>query len=127
MEKVFSGKTGNTAFRILEDLIWDNLNLNLGLSKSEAQTSVSVSIGSALSKLSEFLMAEESWGKAKRYRLSIRGICLLPVFALLIKQLSVDKSLFQSMILRRLKEEDQFWHSFTELGRQFFKTIFRIS
>lgn len=127
LDKIFSGKTGNTVFRILEDLIWDNLNLNIGLSKSELQSSVDVPVGSALTKLSGYLMTEESWGKTKRYRLSIRGICLLPIFALLIRQLSVDKSLFQSIFLPRLKEEDNFWLLLAELGQQFFKTIFRIS
>ena len=125
--KTFSGKTGYTVFRVLEDLIWDNLNLNLGLTKSEIQLSIDVPVGSALNKLSGYLMVEEAWGKSKRYRLSIRGISLLPVLALLIKELSVDKSLFQSMVIPRLKEEDDFWHSFTQLGHEFFKTIFRIS
>ncbi len=127
VEKIFSGKTGNTVFRILEDLIWDHLNLNLGITKSEMTSSINVPVGGALNKLNGFLMTEESWGKIKRYRLSIRGIYLLPIFALLIKQLSVDKSLFQSIILPRLKEEDIFWNHLTQLGQEFFKTIFRIS
>ncbi len=129
MVKVFTGKTGNTAFKIFEELIWDYLHYNTGLNKStiENTTEISTPISSSLNKLSGFLMVEENWGKEKRFRLSIQGIFLLPIFALLIKHFSVDKSLFPSLKLSRLKKDENFWISLTKLGQTFFKTVYRIS
>ena len=129
MVKVFTGKTGNTAFKIFEELIWDYLHYNTGLNKStiENTTEISTPISSSLNKLSGFLMVEENWGKEKRFRLSIQGIFLLPIFALLIKHFSVDKSLFPSLKLSRLKKDENYWISLTKLGQAFFKTVYRIS
>lgn len=128
VNKIFSGKSGNNIFKLLEELIWDNLRFNVGLTKEELGKDFSGPIGGYMNKLSTFLMTEETWGeKAKRYRLSIRGIFLLPVFALLIKSLSVDKSIFQSLIISKLTEEDNFWIRFTQLGHSFFENLFRIS
>ena len=129
MVKVFTGKTGNTSFKIFEELIWDYLHYNTGLNRStiENTTEISTPISSSLNKLSGFLMVEENWGKEKRFRLSIQGIFLLPIFALLIKHFSVDKSLFPSLKLSRLKKDENYWISLTKLGQAFFKTVYRIS
>ncbi len=127
LEKLFSGKTGNTVFKIMEELIWDYLHSNTGLSKSTLDQTSDSSISSPLKKLSTFLMVEENWGKERRFRLSIHGIFLLPVFALLIKHFSVDKSIFPSLKLSRLEKDENYWIALTKLGNSFFKTVYRIS
>jgi hypothetical protein len=124
--KVFSGSSGNNVFKVYEELIWDYLHFHTGLTRNELSAEIDTPIGSIINKLTGFLMIEESWGKTKRYRLSIQGVFMLPIFALLIKGLSVDKSIFGSFHLSRLEEEDNFWISLTKLGHEFFKTIFRI-
>ena len=127
VQKIFSGKSGNNVFKLLEELIWDYLRDNVGLTKSDLSSDFSGPIGSYMNKLSAFLMIEEVWGKTKRYKLSIQGVFLLPVFALLIKSLSVDKTIFQSLIITKLTDEDNLWIRFTQLGSSFFKNVFRIS
>ncbi len=124
--KIFSGKSGNNVFKILEELIWDYLQFNVGLTKKELSKGFSGPIGGNLNKLS-FFMIEETWGKNKRYKLSICGVFLLPIFALLIKSLSVDKSIFQSLVITKLNDDDNLWIRFTQLGHSFFKNVFRIS
>ena len=126
MNKIFSGKSGNNVFKILEELIWDYLKYNVGLTKKELAKDFSAPIGGYLNKLSTFLMTEEKWGKISRFKLSIRGVFLLPIFALLIKSLSVDKSIFQSLIITKLDEDDNLWIRFTQLGHSFFENLFRI-
>ncbi|PWI46655.1 hypothetical protein CEE45_15785 [Candidatus Heimdallarchaeota archaeon B3_Heim] len=125
--KIFSGKSGYNVFKLLEEVIWDHLQFNVGLSKTELSKNFSGPIGGYLNKLSTFFMTEENWGKNKRFKLSIRGVFLLPVFALLIKSLSVDKTIFQSLIITKLDENDNLWIRFTQLGHSFFKNVFRIS
>ncbi|MHA1947889.1 MAG: hypothetical protein ACXAC6_18660 [Candidatus Hodarchaeales archaeon] len=125
--RIFSGKSGYNVFKLLEELIWDYLQFNVGLSKVELSKGFSGPIGSYLNKLSTFFMVEETWGKNNRYKLSIRGIFLLPIFALLIKSISVDKTIFQSLIITKLDENDNLWIRFTQLGHSFFKNVFRIS
>jgi hypothetical protein len=127
VNKIFSGQSGNNVFKLLEELIWDYLKFNVGLTKDELSKEFSVPIGGYLNKLSSFFMIEENWGKNKRYKLSIQGVFSLPVFALLIKSLSVDKSIFQSMIIPKLDDDENFWLRFTQLGHSFFKNVFRIS
>jgi hypothetical protein len=127
VHKIFSGKSGNSVFKLLEELIWDYLKYNVGLTKEELSKDFSAPTGAYMNKLSTFLMTEEKWGKTVRYKLSIRGIFLLPVLGLLIKSLSVDKSIFQSLIITKLDEDDNLWIRFTQLGHSFFDNLFRIS
>ncbi len=127
VEKVFSGKTGDKVFKIFEELIWDYLHLNSGLTKNDITSELkTTTIGSYLNKLSGFLMVEEKWGKTNRYRLSFQGIFLLPIFSLLIKHFSVDKSIFPPLYLSRLENGENFWFAFTKLGHSFFKSVYQI-
>jgi hypothetical protein len=127
VEKVFSGKTGNNVFKIYEELIWDYLHLNSGLTKENITSELkTTSIGSYLNRLSSFLMIEEKWGKTSRYRISSQGVLLLPIFSLLIKHFSVDKSIFPPLQLSRLEADENLWLAFTKLGYSFFKSVYQI-
>ena len=127
VEKAFSGKTGNNVFKIYEELIWDYLHLNSGLTKADITSELkSTAIGSYLNRLSSFLMVEEKWGKTIRYRISYQGILLLPIFSLLIKHFSVDKSIFPPLQLSRLEDNENLWFAFTKLGHSFFKSVYHI-
>jgi hypothetical protein len=127
VHKVFSGKTGNDVFKLFEELIWDHLHFNAGLRKEHLARELNTkSIGSHLNKLSGFLMVEEKWGKTSRYRLSLQGIFLLPIFSLLIKNFSIDKSIFPPLYLSKLDEDENLWFAFIKLGRNFFKSVYQI-
>ncbi|MFX0183441.1 MAG: hypothetical protein ACFE95_10205 [Candidatus Hodarchaeota archaeon] len=122
--KTFSGK--GIAFKIFEELIWDYLNLNLGLSRKEiADHFEGTPIGAHLNKLKPFML-EETLGKSKYYRLSTHGILILPILALMIKELSIDKSIFPSILTTRLDPEDRPWFVLIRQARDFFKKTYNL-
>jgi hypothetical protein len=122
--KMFSGK--GIAFKIYEELIWDYLNLNLGLSRKEITDHFEgTPVGSHLNKLEPFVL-EETLEKIKYYRLSIRGILILPILALMIKELSIDKSIFPSILTTRIDPEDTPWFILTRQARNFFKNMYNL-
>ncbi|MFX0152104.1 MAG: hypothetical protein ACFFAJ_15050 [Candidatus Hodarchaeota archaeon] len=122
--KTFSGK--DIAFKIYEELIWDYLNLNLGLSRNEITDHFEgTSVGSYLNKLEPFVL-DETLAKVKYYRLSTRGILILPILALMIKELSIDKSIFHSILTTRIDPEDKPWVILTRQARDFFKNMYRL-
>ncbi|MFX1515383.1 MAG: hypothetical protein ACFFC6_03680 [Promethearchaeota archaeon] len=123
--KTFSGKSGTETFKILEELMWDYLNLNTGLSQNEIASHFEGSITSNLRKLAPFSL-EEDLDKTKYYRLSSLGVLVLPVLALMIKQLSVDQSIFQSILTKNVNKEDHPWVVLMRQARQFFKSLYRI-
>ncbi|MHA2109111.1 MAG: hypothetical protein ACW99R_15510 [Candidatus Hodarchaeales archaeon] len=127
--KVFSGNTGYRVFKIFEELIWDYLHYNTGFTKLglEQSTEIPTALTGSLKKLDGLFLQQENWAKERRYRLSVQGIFILPIFALLIKHFSIDKSLFPTLKLSRLEKDENYWISLTKLGHSFFKTVYRIS
>lgn len=123
--KAFSGKGGINTFKILEELMWDHLNLNTGISRDEIASHFEGSITSNLNKLAP-LALEEQLDKAKYYRLSSLGVFILPVLALMIKQLSVDQSIFQSILTKDVNTEENPWIVLIRQARLFFKNLYRI-
>ena len=124
--KTFSGKTGKTTFKILEDLIDDYLTLNMGLSQVELASHFESPIGSNLNKLAPFSLMEQL-GKTKYYRLSTLGVFILPILALMIKQLSVDQSIFQPILTKNANKEDNPWIVLTRQARNFFENLYRLT
>ncbi|UCG03168.1 MAG: hypothetical protein JSW11_04095 [Candidatus Heimdallarchaeota archaeon] len=123
--KTFSGKGGINTFKILEELMWDHLNLNTGLSQNEIASHFEGSITSNLNRLAPFALVEQL-EKTKYYRLSSLGVLILPVFALMIKALSVDQSIFQSMLTKKVTSEDHPWIVLIRQARLFFKNLYQI-
>jgi len=123
--KTFSGKGGTDTFKILEDLMWDYLNLNTGLSQTEIASRFESSITSNLRKLGP-LVLEEELDKTKYYRLSSLGVFILPVLALMIKELSVDQSIFHSILTKSVDKEEHPWVVLIRQARLFFKNLYRI-
>ncbi|MFX1284249.1 MAG: hypothetical protein ACFFB5_11370 [Promethearchaeota archaeon] len=123
--KTFSGKGGIDTFKILEELVWDHLNLNTGISQDELASHFEGSITSNLKKLTP-LALEEQLNKSKYYRLSSLGVFILPVLALMIKELSVDQSIFQSILTKDVNTEENPWVVLIRQARFFFKNLYRI-
>ncbi|MFW9904103.1 MAG: hypothetical protein ACFFFH_07220 [Candidatus Thorarchaeota archaeon] len=125
ISKTFSGKGGTDTFKILEELLWDYLNLNTGLSQTEIASHFDGSITSNLKKLAPFTLMEEL-NKTKYYHLSSLGVLILPVLAFMIKALSVDQSIFQSILTKNVNKEDHPWVVLIRQARLFFKNLYRI-
>ncbi|MFX0125896.1 MAG: hypothetical protein ACFFAE_19905 [Candidatus Hodarchaeota archaeon] len=123
--KTFSGKGGINTFKILEELMWDHLNLNTGLSQDEIASHFEGSITSNLNRLAPFALMEQL-DKTKYYRLSSLGVFILPVLALMIKELSVDQSIFQSILTKNVNTEDHPWVVLIRQARLFFKNLYQI-
>lgn len=123
--KIFSGKGGMNSFKILEELIFDFLNINAGLSREEITNHFDSPIGSNLNRLAPFII-EEELEKTKYYRLSTLGVCILPIMALMIKQLSIDQSIFQSILTTRVESEDNPWIVLIRQARLFFKNLYSL-
>ncbi len=124
--KTFSGKGGLNTFKILEELMWDYLNLNTGLSQNEIASHFEGPITSNLNKLAALALMEQL-NTTKYYRLSSLGIFILPVIALMIKQLSVDQSIFQSILTKNVTTEEHPWVVLIRQARLFFKNLYSIS
>jgi len=123
--KTFSGKGGSNSFKILEELIWDYLNLGTGLSHQEITGHFETSITSNLNKLSPFITVDQHH-KMKVYRLSTLGIYILPIIALMIKELSVDKTIFQSILTKNVESEENPWVVLIRRSRSFFKNLYNL-
>ncbi|MHA2245508.1 MAG: hypothetical protein ACXADY_11130 [Candidatus Hodarchaeales archaeon] len=124
--KTFSGKGGKNTFKILEELIEDYLNLNIGLSQVEIASHFEGPIGSNLNKLAPFVSLQQL-GKTKCYRLSTLGVFILPILALMIKQLSVDQSIFQPILTKKLDTSEDPWIVLTRQARLFFKNLYSLT
>jgi hypothetical protein len=105
------------------------IHYNTGFTKLglEQSTEIPTALTGSLKKLDGLFLQQENWAKERRYRLSVQGIFILPIFALLIKHFSIDKSLFPTLKLSRLEKDENYWISLTKLGHSFFKTVYRIS
>ncbi|UCE13572.1 MAG: hypothetical protein JSV04_15510 [Candidatus Heimdallarchaeota archaeon] len=123
--KAFSGKGGIKTFKIFEELIFDYLNLNVGLSRTEITSHFDTPIGSNLNRLAPFV-SEDQLGKERCYRLSSLGIFILPIMALMIKQLSIDQSIFQSMLTTKVDSDENPWIVLTRQARLFFKSLYNL-
>lgn len=123
--KVFSGKRGLITFKIFEELIFDYLNLNIGLSRTEIASHFDTPIGSSMNKLAPFVI-EDQLGKERYYRLSSLGIFILPIMALMIKQLSIDQSIFQSILTTKVDSDENPWIVLTRQARFFFKSLYNL-
>lgn len=124
--KTFSGKGGTNTFKILEELIEDYLNLNIGLSQEKIASHFEGPIGSNLNKLAPYVSVQQL-GKTKYYRLSTLGVFILPILALLIKQLSVDQSIFQPILTKKIDTTDDPWIVLTRQARLFFKNLYSLT
>ncbi len=123
--KPFSGKGGKNSFRILEELIDDYLNQNIGHSREEITSHFESPIGSNLNKLAPFV-SEEQLGRTKIYRLSALGIYILPILALMIKQLSIDQSIFQPILTKQVDSEEHPWLVLMRQARLFFRNLYHL-
>ncbi|MFX0015694.1 MAG: hypothetical protein ACFFB2_12230 [Promethearchaeota archaeon] len=126
INKTFSGKGGIDTFKILEEILWDHLNLNIGISKDDIASHFESSITSNLNKLSPLILVEQL-DKTQFYRLSSLGVFILPVIALMIKQLSIDQSIFQSFLTKNVNTEEHPWVVLIRQARLFFKNLYRIT
>lgn len=123
--KTFSGKGGSNSFKILEELIWDYLNLGTGLSHQELSGHFDTSITSNLNRLAPFITVDQH-DKIKVYRLSTLGIYILPILALMIKELAVDKTIFQPILTKNVESEDNPWVVLIRQARSFFKNLYKL-
>jgi hypothetical protein len=124
--KIFSGKSGYNTFKILEELIWDYLHNDISISRVEMDNHFDTPIGSNLNRLTPF-MNEQTLGKAKYYRISTLGIFILPVFALLIKQFSLDTTILPTLLTTDVDSDKNAWFLLIEQAKAFFRALYNLS
>ena len=116
----------DNTFKVFEELLFNFLNLKPGLTKTEIEEALQgESAGKYFNKLGN-LIHDEKIGKTDYYSLSTNGIMLLPVIAMFIRELSLDKSLIDSIKPVTVKENSNVWMTLSINGIKNFKKLFRI-
>ncbi|MHA2224327.1 MAG: hypothetical protein ACXAC8_03945 [Candidatus Hodarchaeales archaeon] len=123
--KTWSGKGGLITFKIFEELSWDFLKSNTSLSHESIASHFENPITSNLNRLTNFVSLEQL-GKTKYYRLSTQGVFILPIVALMIKQLSIDKSIFQSILTKSVESDENPWYVLIRQAQNFFKNLYNL-
>ncbi|MHA2366555.1 MAG: hypothetical protein ACXAC7_21545 [Candidatus Hodarchaeales archaeon] len=121
------GGQGKT-FKVFEEILWDYMGLtNIGLTKSQLLDSLGGDpIGRHLNKLKQILSVEKI-GKIDYYRLSTRGIFLLPIIVLLIRALTTDLIHELSDIIYDNKDSKiNPWIILTSQSNKFFRKLYSV-
>ena len=87
----------DNTFKVFEELLVNFLEVRPGLTKVEIENSLNGEpVGKYFNKLTG-LVTDEKLGKINYYNLSTKGVMLLPIIAMFIRELSLDKSLIESI------------------------------
>lgn len=90
-----SSKTGKN-FKIFESLLEDYLDLSMGKT-SQDLNSLSLKMSKTIENSLEYLICVDKLGKSNYYRLDRKGIAMLPLLLLMMRQLAEDPDLFFTM------------------------------
>ncbi len=116
----------DNTFKVFEVLLINFLEIKPALTKAEIEKElIGESAGKYFNKLTG-LITEEKIGKTTYYCLSTKGIMLLPIIAMFIRELSFDKSLIESITNVKAVQEDNPWIFLTKNSILNFRKLFRI-
>lgn len=89
---ILSSKTGKN-FKIFESLLEDYLDLSMGLTSQELENKA-LKITKTIENSLEYLVCADKIGKSNYYRLDRKGIAMLPLLLLMMRQLAEEPELF---------------------------------
>ena len=116
----------DNTFKVFEELLFNFLQFKPSLTKPEIENALNgESVGKYFNKLTN-LIIEEKIGKTSYYNLSTKGIMLLPIISMFIRELSFDKSLIDSIRPAKFVSEDNPWICLTKKSINNFRKLFRI-
>lgn len=116
----------DNTFKVFEELLVNFLEVKPSLTKGEIENALNgESVGKYFNKLTG-LVTDEKLGKTNYYNLSTKGIMLLPIIAMFIRELSLDKSLIESINdIKKVSDENP-WTLLTKKSIVNFRKLFRI-
>ncbi|MHA1449414.1 MAG: hypothetical protein ACTSP4_08345 [Candidatus Hodarchaeales archaeon] len=124
IEPVLGGKQGFT-FKIFEELLSDYLQTSAGKTKQEMAEKLERNVTPATVKSVRNLVITGKLGKITYYRLARKGIAVLPILLLLIRELSVDPEVIEA---RKLffypRKMDNPWKVMTSNAKSIFHSIY---
>lgn len=125
--KISRTLSGNgIAFKVFEEILWDYLHFNTGLTKIILTEKLDgESVGKYLKRLA-VLISIEKIGKIEYYKLATKGIFFLPIIVLLIRELSVDKSVFESLMTTKMDSNENPWILLAHQANRFFKKLYNL-
>lgn len=116
----------DNTFKVFEELLFNFLQIRPGLTKTEIETELQgESAGKYFNRLGD-LVTEEKIGKTSYYNLSTKGIMLLPVIAMFIRELSLDKTLIDSIKIANVDNNSIIWILLVQKAVSNFRKLFRI-
>jgi hypothetical protein len=116
----------DNTFKVFEELLFNFLQVKPSLSKSAIENSLQgESVGKYFNKLGK-LIIEEKIGKTSYYLLSTKGTMLLPIIAMFIRELSLDKSLIESVKSAIVNSDENPWMALVRKSILSFRKLFRI-
>ncbi len=116
----------DNTFKVFEELLFNFLQLNPGLTKSELEDELQgESVGKYFNRLGN-LVLEEKLGKSSYFSLSTKGLMLLPIIAMFIRELSLDKTLIDSVKITNFKDNSNYWMVLIQKSITNFRKLFRI-
>ena len=116
----------DNTFKVFEEILFCFLNIKPGLTKTEIENILQgESAGKYFNKLGD-LIHDEKIGKTNYYSLSTKGVMLLPVIAMFIRELSFDKTLIDSIKPGTFQENTNPWITLSKKGINNFRKLFKI-
>lgn len=116
----------DNTFKVLEEFIVNYLQARVAVSKNDLENEMEgESVTKYFNRLGN-LVLEEKLGKSSYYSLSTKGTMLLPILAMFIRELSLDKGLIESVKSVVIQEDINPWILLTKRSITVFKKLFRI-
>lgn len=113
-------------FKVFEELLFNFLQFQPGLSKNKIEDSLEgEKLNKYIKRLSD-LMTEEKIGKISYYLISNKGLFLLPIIILFIRELSLDKTILEPLVSITIDDNIEPWFALTKRSILLFKKLFSI-
>lgn len=94
ISSVLGGKTG-TSFKLFEELLSDYLQTAVGLTRKELTSSLETNVTKTMVEALNPLIQANQLGKTAYYRLDRKGIAVLPLLVMLVRELAADPELIK--------------------------------
>ena len=116
----------DNTFKVFEELLFNYLSFQPNLSKEKIESALEGDKIAKYVKRLDNLIIEEKYGKLNYYNLSTKGLFLLPILFLFIRELSIDKSLLEPLRSVSTDTEEDLWIILTKRATVLFKKLFNI-